>query len=139
MDWLDSTLREPTSIYRDSVEADRIDAHLWTYNQGASLTALRLLGRPTEHLRRAILERWPADLLWTEPPAFAAIAYRALRDDGGDAAEVARVWDPYLERLVRDARDPSGWFVAGGVGSYGGEPTIDQAAIVQMLALRAAL
>jgi hypothetical protein len=51
---------------------------------------------------------------------------------------VARVWDPYLERLVSDARDPSGWFVAGGVGSYGGTPTIDQAAVVQMLALRAA-
>ena len=139
MDWLDATLREPTALYRDRIDDDGIDVHLWTYNQGASLATLRLLDRPTDHLRRAILERWPADLLWKEPPAFSAIAYRALRDDGGDAVGVARVWDPYLERLVSDARDPSGWFVAGGVGSYGGTPTIDQAAIVQMLALRAAL
>jgi hypothetical protein len=138
MDWLDATLREPTGLYRDRIDDDGVDAHLWTYNQGASLAALRLLGRPTEDLRRAILERWPADLLWKEPPAFAAIAYRALQHEGGDAAEV-RVWDPYLERLVIEACDPSGWFVAGGVGSYGEAPTIDQAAIAQMFALRAAL
>jgi hypothetical protein len=47
--------------------------------------------------------------------------------------------DAYLERLLDEARDPSGWFVAGGIGSYDGRPTIDQAAVVQLFALRAQL
>jgi hypothetical protein len=45
--------------------------------------------------------------------------------------------DAYLERLVDEARGASGWFTDGGVGSYDGRPTIDQAAVVQLLSLRA--
>jgi hypothetical protein len=139
MDWLDATLREPIGLYADRIEGGLVVPDLWTYNQGAALAASQLLRRPTAGLRAAILERWSADLLWKEPPAFAAIAYRALLEDRPDATEVARVWDPYLDRLVTDARDPaSGWFTVGGIGSYDGRPTIDQAAIVQMLALRSA-
>ena len=45
--------------------------------------------------------------------------------------------DPYLERLLDRARDPgSGWFTRGGLGTYDGTKTIDQAAIVQLFALR---
>lgn len=138
MDWLDATLR-PTGLYADRIDGGVVVPDLWTYNQGASLAALRLLGRAIAPLRNAMLERWRADLLWKEPPAFAAIAYRALLEDRSDAADVARVWDPYLERLVSDARDPTGWYTGGGIGSYDGQPTIDQAAIIQMLALRSAV
>jgi hypothetical protein len=83
------------------------------------------------------LDRWPPDLLWKEPPAFTAIAYRALLEDRTDAGDVVNVWDPYLDRLVTEARDlDTGWYTRGGIGSYDGRPTIDQAAVVQMLALR---
>jgi hypothetical protein len=52
---------------------------------------------------------------------------------------VDAIWDPYLERLSTQARDPdTGWFTRGGVGSYDGRPTIDQAAVVQMFAMRSA-
>jgi hypothetical protein len=135
MDWLDGTLLDPNGLYADRIEGDRIHHEHWTYNQGAALVAGRLLGRPTDRLRDAILDRWPAERLWQEPPAFAAIAYRALQDERRDRIDA--VWDPYLIRLADDARDPdTGWYVAGGVGSYDGRPTIDQAAIVEMFALR---
>jgi hypothetical protein len=43
----------------------------------------------------------------------------------------------YVERLLREALDPgSGLFTRGGVGSYDRTTTIDQAAIVQILAMR---
>ena len=136
LDWLDTTLRVPDGLYADRIEDGNVDPQRWTYNQGAALAATRLLGKPTDALRAAILHRWPADLLWKEPPAFAAIAYRVLLEGPYDD-DLARVWDAYLDRLVTEARDPgSGWYVAGGVGSYDGRPTIDQASIVEMLALR---
>jgi hypothetical protein len=66
-------------------------------------------------------------------------AYRALLGSGSPTAEVDAIWDPYLERLSTQARDPdTGWFTRGGVGSYDGRPTIDQAAVVQMFAMRSA-
>ena len=138
IDWLDRTLLEADGLYADRIEGDRIHHELWTYNQGAVLASRRLLARPTDRLRDAILERWPADRLWHEPPAFAVIAYRTLLDDE-ERERIDAVWDPYLERLIADARDPdTGWYVRGAVGSYDGRPTIDQAAIAQMFALRAA-
>ena len=137
MDWLDATLLGDDRLYGDRIEDGSIDHRRWTYNQGASLAALRRLGRPTAPLTDAIVERWPADRLWTEPPAFAAIAYRALQEERDDRGRIDDVWDPYLERLIREAREAeSGWYVSGGVGSYDGRPAIDQAAVVQMLALR---
>jgi hypothetical protein len=137
--WLGDTLRRPDGLYADRIERGRVEPDLWTYNQGAVLAASARLGRPFEALRAAILERWPADRLWAEPPAFAAITYRALLDHNSVETDVDPVWDPFLERLATGARDPdTGWFTAGGVGSYDGRPTIDQAAIVQMFALRAA-
>jgi hypothetical protein len=137
MDWLDQTLLDPKGLYADRVEGDRVHDQHWTYNQGAALAARRLLGRTTDDLRDAILERWSPGQLWAEPPAFAAIAYRALQDEQPDRIDA--VWDPYLERLAAEARDPNtGWYIRGGVGSYDGRPTIDQAAIVEMFALRSA-
>jgi hypothetical protein len=139
MRWLDETLLGEDSLYGDRIEDGSIDPTRWTYNQGAALAARRALGLPAAELRDAILESWPADRLWQEPPAFAAIAYRALREERDAWDRVDATWDPYLERLIDGARSPeTGWYTAGGVGSYDGRPTIDQAAIVQMLALRSA-
>ena len=136
MDWLDATLRRPDGLYADRIENGGVDETAWTYNQGAALAATRLLGRPTTPLRAAILDRWAPDDLWREPPAFSAIAYRALTEEPDPGDAVAR-WDPYLERLRADAREPNGWYTGGGVGRYDQRPTIDQAAVVQLFALRA--
>jgi hypothetical protein len=139
LDWLETTLLGPDGLFADRIEDGVVDQTRWTYNQGAAMAALRRLAEPTAALRRTILEHWTGDVLWREPPAFAAIAYRALLEDPPDD-ELAEVWDPYLDRLVRQARDPeTGWYVADDVGSYDGRPTIDQAAVVEMLALRSRL
>jgi glycosyl hydrolase family 76 len=136
LDWLDATLRRPDGLYADRVDHGVVHDDVWTYNQGAVLATARLLGRPTAPLRSAILEHWSPDDLWREPPAFAAIAYRALLGDP-DPSEALERWDPYLERLQRDARRSNGWYTGGGVGRYDERPTLDQAAVVQLFALRA--
>jgi hypothetical protein len=136
LDWLDLTLLRPDGLYGDRIDDGVIHDEAWTYNQGAALAAARLLGRPTAPLRSTILGRWSAEDLWHEPPAFASIAYRALLLEPDPSDAVDR-WDPYLERLRTDARLPSGWYTGGGVGRYDGRPTIDQAAVVQLFALRA--
>ncbi len=138
LDWLDATLRRPDGLYADRIDGGVVHQEVWTYNQGAALAATRLLGRPTTTLRAAILGQWTAEDLWREPPAFAAIAYRALLGDP-DPGDAVERWDPYLERLRDEAREPNGWFTGGGVGRYDERPTIDQAAVVQLFALRAAV
>ncbi|HEV8088194.1 MAG TPA: glycoside hydrolase family 76 protein [Actinomycetota bacterium] len=134
--WLDATLRRPDGLYADRIENGVVHDEAWTYNQGAALAATRLLGRPTAPLRAAILKRWSPDDLWREPPAFAAIAYRALLEDP-DPTDAVERWDPYLERLRADAHEPNGWYTGGGVGRYDEHPMIDQAAVIQLFALRA--
>jgi hypothetical protein len=137
MVWLDRTLRRSDGLYADNIEDGVVEQRAWTYNQGAALAAFELLGEDATSLRAAILAAFPADVLWSEPPAFAAIAFRALLADRGGAEDAIEVWDPYLERLVAEARDTrTGWYTRGGVGTFDGTPTIDQAAIVEMLALR---
>jgi hypothetical protein len=43
----------------------------------------------------------------------------------------------YVDRLIGEARNSAdGLFTRGGLGSYDGTRTIDQAAIVQVLAMR---
>jgi hypothetical protein len=138
LDWLDATLRRPDGLYGDRIDHGVVHDETWTYNQGATLAAARLLGRPTAPLRSAILEHWGPDELWREPPAFAAIAYRALLGDP-DPSDALDRWDAYLERLRTNAREPTGWYTGGAVGRYDERPTIDQAAVVQMFALRAAV
>jgi len=136
LDWLDATLRRPDGLYADRIDGGVVHDDVWTYNQGAVLAATRLLGRPTSPLRKAILERWSPEELWREPPAFAAIAYRALLAEPDPSDAIAR-WDPYLDRLRDAARQTTGWYTGGGVGRYDERPTIDQAAVVQLFALRA--
>jgi hypothetical protein len=136
MDWLDRALRRPDGLYGDRFDEGIVHDEVWTYNQGAALAATRSLGRPSAALRSAILDHWSARDLWREPPAFAVIAYRALLAGPG-ADEVVERWDPYLHRLVTEAREPNGWYRGGGVGRYDERSTIDQAAVVQLFALRA--
>ena len=45
-------------------------------------------------------------------------------------------FDAYLDRLWTEASDRRGLFVGAGVGSYDGNPTIDQAGATQMLVFR---
>jgi hypothetical protein len=139
LDWVDRRLGRADGLIADRIERGRVRRRAWTYNQGATIAARRLLGRDPEPLVEATLARWTPARLWTEPPAFVAILGRALLTDPDPSVRRRAVawFDPYLARLLAEARDPTtGWFVRGGVGSYDGRPTIDQAAIVQLFALR---
>ena len=145
--WLDDTLRREDGLVADRIERGVIEPTAWSYNQGAACGLHRLLaeaGQGSAHRARAIelahtsLDVIGAARLWTEPPPFLAIWFRellALTEVADDARVLLR---RHAERLLRDARDPvSGLFTSGGAGSYDGRPTIDQAAVVQLLALAA--
>ncbi len=139
MAWLHDTLRRDDGLYGDRIEEGDVDDRAWSYNQGASIAALRTIDGERASVIEAAIERWTPQAMWAEPPAFLAILVRALVDEPG-LGERVRAWiDPYLERLLAEARREDGWFTGGGVGSYDGRPTIDQAAIVQMFALAASL
>jgi hypothetical protein len=139
MDWLDGALRGPDGLYSDRVEAGRVDPAIFTYNQGAAVGALHSVGRDRDAVAtaRASLAVFDGERLWREPPPFAAIWFRALLGVPTIAPETRAVLDWYAQRLLADARDPAtGLFTRGGVGTYDGTRTIDQAAIVQILAMR---
>lgn len=149
--WLDSTLRSPDHLYWDHVDGQgRIEQTIWSYNQGTPLGAHVLLHRITgdrayldraRYTADAALDRFAEeDRWWVHPPAFNAIFFRnllTLQDLAGTPRDLD-VLDRYLERAWEEGRDPrTGFFTAGGIGSYDGRPTIDQAALVQLFALRA--
>ena len=139
MDWLDA-LRTDDGLYQDRLEGGVIDPTIWSYNQGAAVAALRLLGRADDATTTATasLELFTGDRLWREPPPFLAIWFRALLRDPVASPEAMRRLVAHTDRLLSEALDPAtGLFRAGGVGSYDGSTTIDQAATVQMLAMRA--
>ncbi len=137
MAWLERTLRRSDGLIADRVVRGTVVRSAWSYNQGAAIAAWRRLGRSdlAEPLADAALARFRDDRLWHEPPAFSAVLFRVLLER--PSRPVTTALDAYLERLVDEARDAAGWFTEGGVGSYDGRPTIDQAAVVQLLALRA--
>jgi hypothetical protein len=138
MDWLNGSLRRPDGLIADRIVRGKVVRTTRSYNQGAAIAAGRRLGRSVDELVAAALGRFRDDRLWREPPAFSCILFRALLEK--PSAAVLGVLDPYLERLLNEGRDrATGWFTAGGVGSYDGRPTIDQAAVVQLFALRAQL
>ena len=140
MDWLDATLRTDEGLYRDRLDGGVIDPTIWSYNQGAAVAALRLLNRADDATAAATasLRLFTGDRLWREPPPFLAIWFRALLRDPVANPEAMRRLVTHTDRLVAEALDPAtGLFGAGGVGSYDGSTTIDQAATVQMLAMRA--
>jgi len=139
MEWLNGTLRRPDGLYADHIDGGRIDRTVFSYNQGASVAALRLLGRTeqADATAHSSLALFRAERLWQEPPPFLAIWFRALLALPAARPEAASLMASYAERLLREARDPgSGLFTRGGLGSYDRTSTIDQAAIVQILAMR---
>jgi len=139
MDWLGEALRGPDGLYSDRVEAGRVDPTILSYNQGAAVAALHAAGRDRDAVAtaRASLAVFDGDRLWREPPPFAAIWFRALLGVPQVAQETHAVFDAYTRRLLEDAREPAtGLFTRGGIGTYDGTRTIDQAAIAQILALR---
>jgi len=140
MDWLNATLRTDEGLYRDRLEGGVIDPTIWSYNQGAAVAALRQLGRSDAATSAATssLALFTGDRLWREPPPFLAIWFRALLRDPVASSEAMRRLVAHTDRLLTEALDPAtGLCRAGGVGSYDGSTTIDQAATVQMLAMRA--
>jgi Glycosyl hydrolase family 76 len=138
IDWLDATLERPDGLFADRIDRGELDPRAWTYNQGAVVAARTAVGRDPGGLVGAVRRRWDPDRLWREPAAFLVIAARAMLEIPEERVVTIAWLDPHLNRLAADARDPrTGWYVRGNVGSYDGRPTIDQAAIVQLFALRA--
>jgi Glycosyl hydrolase family 76 len=139
MDWLLSTLRRADDLFADRIEGGVVKQTVWSYNQGSSVAALRLLGRKEDAERTALasLELFQGSRRWREPPPFLAIWLRALCEDPLVNAVAIRSLNEHVDDLLRRALDEStGLFTLGGVGSYDGRVTIDQAATVQLLALR---
>lgn len=153
--WLWSTLRSPEGLLWDRQEPDgSIDRTIWSYNQGAAVGAdvawWELDGAP-DHLARARATATAAlawfakdDRLWRQPPAFVAIFLRELigLHEVAPRLDLPLVLDDYVQRAWVEGRDPAtGRFTAGGIGAYGDGDggTLDHAAIVQLLALRAQL
>ena len=147
--WLDEHLLGPDGLYFDNMAASgNIERTVWSYNQGTPMGAHALLYRATgrpHHLEaaRSIADAAlgffePGDGLWGHPPVFNAVFFRnllALQAVAPGDRDLA-VLDAYLERAWEEGRDERGLFTAGGIGSYDGRPTIDQAALVQLFALR---
>jgi hypothetical protein len=139
MEWLNKTLRGPDGLYADHLDGARTDRRIFSYNQGASIAALRMLGRAeqADATARSSLALFRAERLWQEPPPFLAIWFRALLALPAARPEASSLMASYVERVLREALDPmTGLFTRGGLGSYDRTVTIDQAAIVQILAMR---
>jgi hypothetical protein len=140
MDWLDAALRTPEGLYMDNVHHGETEPTIWSYNQGASVAALAMLGRTDTAMAtaEALLALFTGERLWREPPPFLAIWFRALLDDVRARASATRLLMEHTDRLIDEALDTAtGLFTAGGIGSYNGTTTIDQAATAQLLAMRA--
>ncbi len=74
---------------------------------------------------------------WSEPPPFLAIWFRALADDPTVGSRAIRSLREHVDRMLALAYDDdTGLFTRRGIGSYDGRTTIDQAAAIQLLALR---
>ena len=143
--WLDGTLTRPDGLIADRIEGSTREPTTWSYNQGTAIGMHRLLAEATgdpSHRSRAVrmahgsLDAFGPERAWTEPPPFLAIWFRELLALGDVAHEARDRLTAHADRMLAEARDPAtGLFTAGGLGSYDGRPTIDQAAAVQLLAL----
>jgi len=148
--FLHSVLRRDDGLFADHVERDgRVDATVWTYNQGTPVGADVLWWRATEersYLDRArataiaALDAFSADGLWGQPAAFNGVFGRNVLALGAvePMPGLLDVLDGYLDRAWTEARDErTGLLLGGGIGLYDGGGTIDHAALVQLYALRA--
>jgi hypothetical protein len=145
--WVDETLLRNDGLVADRIEGSSVEPTAWSYNQGSAIGMYRLLAERTEdasyraravRLAHASLDAFGPERAWTEPPPFLVIWFRELLALGDVADEARSRLTAHVDRLLAEAKDPAtGLFTAGGVGSYDGRPTIDQAAIVQLFALAA--
>ena len=95
MGWLGRTLRLPSGLIADHEDGGRVDATVWSYNQGSTLGAQALLHRAkggpedlddARALARVSLEHFRGEVLWTHPPVFNAVWFRNLLDLERDRA-----------------------------------------------------
>jgi len=145
--WIDDALLRPDGLIADRIEGPKVEPTAWSYNQGSAMGMHRLLAERIDdasHRARAVrlahasLDAFGPERVWTEPPPFLVIWFRELLALGDVADEARSRLATHADRLLAEAKDPAtGLFTAGGVGSYDGRPTIDQAAIVQLFALAA--
>ncbi len=140
IDWLIATLLGPDGLIADRIDRGRIDRTVWSYNQGATTAALRLLGRGDDAaaIAAASLATFTGERRWREPPPFLAIWHRALVEDPATRSDGLASLREHVDRMRRDAFDAAtGAFTHGGIGTYDGRSTIDHAASVQLLAMDA--
>lgn len=142
-------LVDARGLVADHVRPDgSVEPTVWSYNQGSLVHLDLLLGRQGidadgADRARALAGRavafYAADpaRLWREPPAFVAVLARSLAALGPGDPGWAAVLDPYLDRAWREARRADGLMTGGGIGRYDAGTALDQAAFVQMFALRA--
>jgi hypothetical protein len=138
MDWLVAVLRRPDGLFADRIDGVAIEPTVWSYNQGVAVAALRLLGRneDADVTARAAADTFDPGRIWREPPPFLAIWFRAMIADPLVGDRVVASLRSHVDRMLAEARnDATGLFTRGGVGSYDGRATIDQAAAIQLLAL----
>ena len=145
--WIDGTLVRDDGLIADRIEGTTIERTAWSYNQGAAIGLHRRLAAATGdpsfraravRLAHASLDTFGPERSWTEPQPFLVIWFRevlALPDVADEARH--RLVD-HVDRLLADGLDAqTGLFTAGGLGTYDGRSTIDQAAVIQLLALAA--
>jgi hypothetical protein len=141
LEWLMSTLRTPDGTFADRIDHGVVDTTVWSYNQGAAVAALRLVGRTVDAdvTARASIEIFEGDRRWREPPPFLAIWFRAVLHDPTVGDRAIRSLHEHVDRILALAQDEdTGLFTRGGIGSYDERTTIDHAAAIQLLALREA-
>ena len=145
--WIDNTLTREDGTIADRIEGATIERTAWSYNQGATIGLHRRLAGATGdpsfraravRLAHASLDTFGPERCWTEPQPFLVIWFRELLALADVADEARERLVAHADRLLDEGLDPATrLFTAGGLGSYDGRSTIDQAAAVQLLALAA--
>ncbi len=149
--YLHAHLRRSDALYRDNVRVDgSVDEAVYSYNQGTpvGLDVLRFridgdgthLERAHETAAAALAHLAREDRLWQQAPCFNAIFFRNLLalDAVDPHPGVRPALADYCERLWHEARDvATGWFTDGGIGTYERGGVLDQAGVVQLLAIAA--
>jgi Glycosyl hydrolase family 76 len=147
-----SVLRRDDGLLADNIDrSGRVEDIVWSYNQGTPVGLDVLLHRVTGddlYLSRArdtadaALAHFgggAGDALWRQAPVFNGILFRNLLALGAttQAPRYREAAAAYANRARTQALDPTGWYLGGGIGRYEPGGTIDQAGLVQILALLA--
>jgi hypothetical protein len=118
-DWVEMNMKSPEGLFWDRVTEDgTIDEVIFTYNQGAMLSASLLLYRATgneryldraEQIGQAALTRWNIDGLLAQPAAFNALLFTdllVLNDIRPDQRYLDLLVD-YSDRIWLTQRNPT--------------------------------